>query len=133
MQMSAPPSSNTCSRATEPAVRAPAANGPESAAHGPASSPVGPAPGSPAAAPGSLALMPATLRMLCFFRECFPTHRVDVDVLFSQELTGRGHGIDFVMQACHEGEAVGPRDWRGRTVWVGPTDSRSGFWHRLHR
>ena len=30
-------------------------------------------------------------------------NRVDVDVLFGQELLGRGHEIDFVIQAATEG------------------------------
>jgi len=73
------------------------------------------------------------IRMLYFVREPFPTFRPDVDVLFGNELLGRGHAIDFVMQAERDTEAAGPRAWRGRTVWLGATDSLDGSLHRLHR
>ena len=47
------------------------------------------------------------IRMLFFVREPFPTFRVDVDVLFGVELLGRGHEIDFVMQAASSGDPGG--------------------------
>ena len=40
------------------------------------------------------------IRMLCFVRETWPTHRVDITELFGRELLGRGHEIDFVMAAA---------------------------------
>src|SRR5690606_25480530 len=49
------------------------------------------------------------IRMLFFVREAFPTFRVDVDILFGNELLGRGHQIDFVMQGARESEPAGPR------------------------
>jgi glycosyltransferase involved in cell wall biosynthesis len=61
------------------------------------------------------------IRMLFWIREEFPTHRVDVDVLFGRELIGRGHAIDFVMQADSAKISPGPHSWSGRTVFVGPT------------
>jgi glycosyltransferase involved in cell wall biosynthesis len=71
--------------------------------------------------------------MLFFVRESFPTFRSDVEVLFGHELLTRGHQIDLVMQAAREDEVVGPQPWHGRTVWVGATDSRDGFFHRARR
>ena len=71
--------------------------------------------------------------MLFFVREAFPTHRVDVDVLFGRELLGRGHQIDFVMQAESAEVRSGPILWRGRTVYLGRTDSGKGKLRRLHR
>jgi len=73
------------------------------------------------------------IRMLCFAAETFPTHRVDVDVLFGRELAGRGHEIDFVMQAASESEPAGPRPWNGRTVFVGPTRDGGGALDRIRR
>lgn len=73
------------------------------------------------------------IRLLFFVKEPFPTHRVDVDVLFGRELLGRGHEIDFVMQAVAAATPTGPQQWRGRTVWVGATDSKDGFLHRLRK
>ena len=78
-------------------------------------------------------MIKARIRMLCFVRETFPTFRPDIEVLFGHELLSRGHQIDLVMQAGRETESVGPRSWHGRTVWVGATDSRTDFLHRLHR
>lgn len=74
------------------------------------------------------------IELLFFCREPFPTHRVDVDVLFGRELLSRGHAIDFVAQAASEAQQPGPVLWHGRTVWVGRTEaSRSLLGHvRLH-
>lgn len=84
---------------------------------------------------------PGTLRILFWTREEFPTFRVDIDVLFGRELLGRGHAIDFVMQAGSAQVVAGSHSWRGRTVFVGPaagvgTFARFGrhfrtFWHDL--
>ena len=71
--------------------------------------------------------------MLFFVREAFPTHRVDIDVLFGRELLGRGHQIDFVMQAESAAAVSGPILWRGRTVCLGRTDHGKSILHRLHR
>jgi len=71
--------------------------------------------------------------MLYFVRESFPTFRADIDTLFGRELLGRGHRIDLVMQAGQESETLGARAWHGQTVWVGATDSGTGFLHRLRR
>ena len=73
------------------------------------------------------------IRMLFMPRERFPTYRIDVDVLFGRELLQRGHAIDFVMQAESEDVPRGVHSWNGRTVWVGPTDTRGGLLHRLRR
>jgi glycosyltransferase involved in cell wall biosynthesis len=73
------------------------------------------------------------IRMLFFVREPFPTFRVDVEVLFARELLSRGHAIDFVMQAASEDVPTGAQTWNGRTVWVGRTDSGSGFLRRLRK
>jgi glycosyltransferase involved in cell wall biosynthesis len=59
------------------------------------------------------------LRILFWTREDFPTFRVDVDVLFGRELIGRGHAIDFVMQAGSAQISPGCHAWRGRRVFVG--------------
>lgn len=83
----------------------------------------------------------APIRLLFWAREEHPTFRVDIDVLFGRELIGRGHAIDFVMQAESEKVPLGPQPWHGRTVFVGPTHTRGligrfakhwlSFWHDL--
>ncbi len=71
--------------------------------------------------------------MLFLPRESFPTDRVRINVLFGRELLDRGHEIDLVMQAAHEGVSPGSHPWFGRTIWVGPTDSKDGFLHRIRK
>lgn len=73
------------------------------------------------------------IRILFITRERFPTHRVDVEVLFARELVSRGHAIDFVMQAAHEGISIGLQRWHGRAVWIGPTDTADGLPHRFRK
>lgn len=81
--------------------------------------------------PYSSATDRARIRLLCFVREPFPTYRVDVSILFGQELIGRGHHIDFVMQAATEAQQTGPQPWNTATVWVGKKLGRQGAWFRL--
>lgn len=76
-----------------------------------------------------MATMP--IRMLCFARERYPTHRVDITELFGRELIGRGHEIDFVMQAASAAVPPGPTPWNGRTVWVGPAREGRGVLSRF--
>jgi glycosyltransferase involved in cell wall biosynthesis len=71
--------------------------------------------------------------MLIFVRDPFPTFRSDVEVLFGHEMVSRGHRIDLVTQAERETESTGPRAWHAGTAWVGATDSRDGFLHRLRK
>lgn len=82
------------------------------------------------------------LRILFFTREDFPTHRVDVEVLFGKEIIGRGHTVDLVMQAATAATRGGRHGWHGCTALVGPTtDGRTlparlwknclGLWHDL--
>lgn len=71
------------------------------------------------------------IRMLCFARERFPTHRVDITELFGRELIGRGHQIDFVMQAASAAVMPGPTSWHGRTIWVGPSREGGSLRNRL--
>ncbi|MBC8008123.1 MAG: glycosyltransferase, partial [Prolixibacteraceae bacterium] len=71
------------------------------------------------------------IRMLFFMRDEFPTHRADVDILFGRELVGRGHAIDFVMQAISDQTPVGSVPWHGRTAFVGPTRSAPGLSSRV--
>jgi glycosyltransferase involved in cell wall biosynthesis len=73
------------------------------------------------------------IRMLFFPRETFPTERVRLTTLFGRELLGRGHAIDVVMQARDTAVAVGRHQWFGRSAWVGPTDSGSGFCSRVRK
>lgn len=74
-----------------------------------------------------------TMRVLFVPREQYPTDRVRINVLFGRELTSRGHAIDVVMQAANEKIPPGRHDWYGRTLFVGPTDSGDGIYHRVRK
>jgi glycosyltransferase involved in cell wall biosynthesis len=74
-----------------------------------------------------------TMRVLFVPREQYPTDRVRINVLFGRELLSRGHQIDVVMQAASESVAAGRHDWYGRTLFVGPTDSGDGVFHRARK
>jgi glycosyltransferase involved in cell wall biosynthesis len=71
--------------------------------------------------------------MLFVTAESFPTHRVDVAVLFGRGFLGRGHAIDLVMQAGSEDVPTGRQPWHGRTVFVGRTRDGSGVLDRARR
>jgi glycosyltransferase involved in cell wall biosynthesis len=73
------------------------------------------------------------MRVLFVPREQYPTDRVRINVLFGRELLSRGHEIDVVMQAASEKVATGRHDWYGRTLFVGPTDSADGVYHRVRK
>ncbi|MEO7775100.1 MAG: glycosyltransferase [Steroidobacteraceae bacterium] len=73
------------------------------------------------------------MRLLYITREEFPTHRVDVSVLFAELLAGKGHTIDFVMQAGAPVEKSSIVLWERSTVFVGPSSATEGFgrWRKL--
>ena len=77
--------------------------------------------------------MRPVIRLLFLPRETFPTFRGRIDVLFGRELLKRGHEIDLIMQASGGEVKVGPTEWVGRTVWVGPTDGRNSVVGRIWR
>ncbi len=83
--------------------------------------------------PGQIPKSNRRIRMLFFPRETFPTDRVRLTTLFGRELLGRGHAIDLVMQAQDDAVTPGRHDWFGRSVWVGPTDSGTGFLSRARK
>ncbi len=60
--------------------------------------------------------------LLLIIADRFKPFRVDVRVLFAQELVGRGYRIDWIMQsdtACDQNYVT---RWGGGDVWVGKTD-----------
>ena len=73
------------------------------------------------------------LRLLFLPREAFPTDRVRINVLFAQELLGRGHEIHFAMLAAHSRLPTGKQPWSGTTLWVGRTNDGGGLLARLHK
>jgi glycosyltransferase involved in cell wall biosynthesis len=75
----------------------------------------------------------SALWLLVVSSDTFPPARVDVAVLFGQELAARGHRIDWILQSeadCRRAHVV---SWGGGHVWVGPTDLGPSLLHRVHR
>jgi glycosyltransferase involved in cell wall biosynthesis len=73
------------------------------------------------------------IELLIVSSDTFPPTRVDVAVLFGQELARRGHRFDWILQstsACTAGYATA---WGGGTAWVGRTDLGSSLLHRLRK
>ncbi len=74
---------------------------------------------TPDAAPGSAGSAPSLLLIVA---DRFKPFRVDVRVLFAQELVARGYRIDWIMQS----DAACDRDyvtrWGGGDAWIGKTD-----------
>jgi glycosyltransferase involved in cell wall biosynthesis len=78
-------------------------------------------------------MSPRRVRILFMPRESFPTDRVRINVLFAQELLGRGHKIDFAMQAARPDVPTGDQAWSGTSIWIGETDGGGGLSARLHK
>ncbi|HEX5419011.1 MAG TPA: glycosyltransferase family 4 protein [Gammaproteobacteria bacterium] len=71
--------------------------------------------------------------LLVVSSDCYPPSVVDVSVLFGEELAGRGHRIDWLMQSETDCEEAYALRWGGGTVWVGPTDRGASLLHRLRK
>jgi glycosyltransferase involved in cell wall biosynthesis len=72
-------------------------------------------------------------RMLGVSSDKYPPQRVDVAVLFGEELAGRGHRIDWILQsekACARSYIA---QWGGGNVWVGATDLGTSLLRRLRK
>jgi len=73
------------------------------------------------------------MRLLVVSSDNFPVARVDVSVLFGQELAERGHAIDWVLQSEHACEKAYVTQWGGGSVWVGATDLGDSRFHRVRK
>jgi glycosyltransferase involved in cell wall biosynthesis len=72
-------------------------------------------------------------RMLGVSSDKYPPQRVDVAVLFGEELAGRGHRIDWILQsdkACAHSYVA---HWGGGSVWVGATDLGTSLLRRVRK
>jgi glycosyltransferase involved in cell wall biosynthesis len=76
---------------------------------------------------------PDSIRMLVMARDTFPPFRVDVAVLFGQELAARGFAIDWILQAEKAGNQEFECQWGSGSVWVGRTDCGCSWPHRLRK
>jgi glycosyltransferase involved in cell wall biosynthesis len=90
-------------------------------------------PGPGGATPPRRVVATRPLRLLVVSSDTYPPFRVDVAVLFGQELVRRGHCIDWILQseaACDRSYAT---SWSGCHVWVGATDTGNSLFHRLRK
>lgn len=71
------------------------------------------------------------LRLLVLSSDTFPPTRVDVSVLFGEELAGRGHRIDWVLQSEADCDRPYVAHWGGGQVWVAPTNHQRSLLARL--
>ncbi len=72
-------------------------------------------------------------RLLVISSDTYPPNRVDVAVLFGEELAGRGHRIDWLLQSEAPCERSYVTSWAGGRVWVGAADNRPALLSRLHK
>lgn len=72
-------------------------------------------------------------RLLVISSDTFPPTRVDVSVLFGEELAARGHRIDWLLQSEMHCERAYTIPWGGGTAWVGATDLRSSMASRIRK
>jgi glycosyltransferase involved in cell wall biosynthesis len=71
------------------------------------------------------------LRLLVLSSDTYPPTRVDVSVLFGEELAGRGHRIDWILQSeaqCARGYVA---QWGGGQVWVAASNHKHSLLARL--
>jgi glycosyltransferase involved in cell wall biosynthesis len=72
-------------------------------------------------------------RLLAISSDTYPPTRVDVAVLFGEELAGRGHRIDWLLQSEAQCDRSYVTSWAGGRVWVGAANRRPNFLSRLHK
>lgn len=63
----------------------------------------------------------------------YPPTRVDVSVLFGEELAGRGHKIDWILQSEEHCQRSYMTSWGGGRVWVASADHRSSLINRIRK
>lgn len=75
--------------------------------------------------------MSQPLSFLFVSSDTYPPFRADVAILFGEELSKRGHQIDWLLPseaACEKSFSIA---WGGGTAWVGSTEKGSSRYHRL--
>ena len=76
---------------------------------------------------------PAPVRLLVVSSDTYPPVRVDVSVLFGQELASRGFEIDWILQSEASCDRAYETSWGGGKAWVGATNLGSSIWSRLRK
>ena len=63
------------------------------------------------------------LRFLFVTEDKYPPYRADIAVLFGEELAGRGHKIDWLLQAERAGDTPRKAQLGGGTAWIAKMDA----------
>lgn len=80
-----------------------------------------------------MTLAPQRLRLLVVSSDTFPPTRVDVSVLFGEELAARGHQIDWILQSEAACARAYETHWGGGQVRVGATDLGTSIFRRIRK
>jgi len=75
----------------------------------------------------------APMDVLLVSSDTFPPTRVDVAVLFGDELASRGHRIDVILQSESACRRPYVTTWSGGQAWVGATDLGHTLFARVHK
>src|SRR5690606_30005892 len=73
------------------------------------------------------------VRVLLLAGDPFPPKRVDVTVLYGEELSKRGHRIDWLMQSEAHCPRAYVKRYAGGVAFVGPTDTGSSLARRVRK
>jgi glycosyltransferase involved in cell wall biosynthesis len=76
---------------------------------------------------------PRGVRLLVITSDTYPPTRVDVSVLFGEELASRGHRFDWIMQSAAPCTRAYVATWGGGRVFVGRTDSGTSLLSRIRK
>ena len=72
-------------------------------------------------------------RLLVISSDPYPPTRVDVSVLFGEELAGRGHKIDWILQSEEHCTRSYVASWGGGRAWVASANHRPSLFSRIHK
>ncbi|MDO6462003.1 glycosyltransferase family 4 protein [Granulosicoccaceae sp. 1_MG-2023] len=73
------------------------------------------------------------VKLLIVSSDTWKPFRVDVTVLFGEEIAGRGHQLDWILQSEDACDKAFETQWGGGTVWVGRTDVRDSLLARIRK
>ncbi len=72
-------------------------------------------------------------KLLFISSDRFPPFRVDVTILFGEEIMQRGHTIDWLLQSEESCKQAYETNWAGGKAWVGKTDLGNTAFSRLKK
>lgn len=73
------------------------------------------------------------MRVLILSSDYYPPFRVDVKVLFAEEMAKRGMHIDWILQSAAPNKKRFVETYGSGQVWVGPSTEPTGFFKRATR